>query len=91
MRTATYECTPAFGWGARGPATSGIRHEARRLGLELEPFPWAKLHEPVAACPIKVRGEHAAVVEFEQAMRAAGYDDRAESHVQTVDTPPLSP
>ena len=72
----TYECTPAFGWGIRGVATAGIRHEARRLGLEIDPFPWTKLHELVAPCPVRVTGENAAVTEFEAFMKRQGYDDR---------------
>lgn len=73
----TYECTPSFGWGTRGPATSGIRREAHRLGLQLAPFPWPKLHELVAPCPVIVTGEAKPVAAFEDYMRRMGYDDRA--------------
>lgn len=87
MTTKVYECTPAFGWGAAGPAQSGIRREAAKLGLTLAPFPWRKLHELVAPLPVRVEGPPEAVAKFRDYMVRMGYDDRAQSTPQ----PPAPP
>lgn len=53
-----------LGWGERGPVLSAIRNTAARMGVELTPFPWAKMHETVKTYEAKVTGEADAVENF---------------------------
>ena len=74
----TYKCTPAFGWGAAGPAISDIRHQLRKHGLENKAPPrFVKMHELIVPYPVDVTGKDEAVTAFGGYMRAMGYDDRA--------------
>lgn len=70
---AIYRTTIGLGWGIRGRVTSGIRTRADRLGLELEPFPFVKLHELVALVPITVCGDADAVRQFAEYMDSIGF------------------
>lgn len=78
---ATYECTPGIGSGRLGSVQSGIRHEARKLGLTLDPFPFAKLSQPVTPLRTRVTGPLPSVLKFESYMRMMGYEDRQGSQV----------
>lgn len=77
MARRTYECIPAFGWGIRGPAISGILHELKRLGLENEHTPsMPKFMDLVSPYPVKVTGKPLAVKMMEKYMQMMGYDER---------------
>jgi len=58
----------SLGWGVVGTITSGIRNEARRANVTLDPFPRAKLHELVQRIPIRAEGTEDNIAQFSNYM-----------------------